>query len=345
MSLLDTYISEVGRHLPRKNRRDIEAEIRSTIEDILEERSQKSDKAIDEELTLAVLKEYGSPEHVAASYLPERYLVGPRLYPLFWLILRIVLAVIGVIALITLGIKLAQPGLVLGTAATLIFNSFLNFAASAMSVLGNLVLVFAILQYFLPEFKIDFKDEPDKWDPRTLKDITPTDRVKIGETVIEIIGACAAIVIFNFYPQLVSFTPSLNGLFDNGTVVTFPVLSEAFFRYVPFLTAIWGLTIVLDIVLLRQGSWKPATRWGLIALKAASVGMAVAMLIGPSLVAVTVASLTAGLGDAEAAGILFTLITQLVRVGLVLAIIFGGVDIIKSVIRLFRPASPQPIAS
>ena len=341
MNLLDTYISEVGRHLPRKNRHDIEAEIHSTIEDILEEHSQKSGNPVDDELTFTVLKEYGSPEHVAASYLPERYLVGPRLYPLFWLILRIVLSVIGVIAMITLGIKLAQPGLILDTAASLIFNTLLDYAASAMSVLGNLVLVFVVLQYFLPEFKIDFKDEPGKWDPHTLKDITPSDRVSIGETVIEIIGACAAIVIFNFYPQLVSYTPSLNGIFDNGTVVILPVLSEAFFRYVPFLTAIWGLTILLDIVLLRQGFWKPATRWALIALKVASVAMAIVMLLGPSLVAVTVGSLTAGLGDAEAAGILFTLITQIVRVALILAIIFGGVDVIKSVIRLFRPSSPH----
>ena len=35
MKLIDRYIAEVGRHLPRKQRADIEAEIRSTLEDIL----------------------------------------------------------------------------------------------------------------------------------------------------------------------------------------------------------------------------------------------------------------------------------------------------------------------
>jgi uncharacterized protein (UPF0216 family) len=39
MNLIDKYITEVGKHLPRKNRADIEAEIRSTLEDMLEERS------------------------------------------------------------------------------------------------------------------------------------------------------------------------------------------------------------------------------------------------------------------------------------------------------------------
>ena len=49
MNLLDTYISEIGRRLPRRNHKDIEAEIRSTIEDILEERSGKSGQPVDED--------------------------------------------------------------------------------------------------------------------------------------------------------------------------------------------------------------------------------------------------------------------------------------------------------
>ena len=36
MSLINRYIAEVGRHLPEKDRSDIEAEIRSTLEDMLE---------------------------------------------------------------------------------------------------------------------------------------------------------------------------------------------------------------------------------------------------------------------------------------------------------------------
>jgi hypothetical protein len=38
MSLIDRYIAEVGRQLPEKDRADIEAEIRSTLEDGIEER-------------------------------------------------------------------------------------------------------------------------------------------------------------------------------------------------------------------------------------------------------------------------------------------------------------------
>ena len=99
-NLMDTYASEVGRRLPRKTRSDIQAEIRSILQDMLEERSRKTGKPVDDEMTLDILKEYGSPEKVAATYLGERYLIGPRLYPMFMLVMRIVLIVTGVLAAI-----------------------------------------------------------------------------------------------------------------------------------------------------------------------------------------------------------------------------------------------------
>ena len=37
MELIDRYVREVGRHLPRKNRADIETELRSLLVDNLED--------------------------------------------------------------------------------------------------------------------------------------------------------------------------------------------------------------------------------------------------------------------------------------------------------------------
>jgi HAAS len=110
MKLIDTYISEVGRRLPKKNRADIEAEIRSTLEDMLEERGRKAGKPVDDELVVEVLREFGAPEKVAASYQGERYLISPQLFPTFLLVLKIVLSVFGTLALIGLGVQLARSG-------------------------------------------------------------------------------------------------------------------------------------------------------------------------------------------------------------------------------------------
>ncbi len=90
--LLDRYVIEVGKHLPRKNRVDIEREIRSSLEDMLEDRSKESGQPVDDALILDLLRGYGAPETVAATYLPERYLIGPRLYPFFSMVVKIVWA-------------------------------------------------------------------------------------------------------------------------------------------------------------------------------------------------------------------------------------------------------------
>lgn len=337
-NLIDTYVSEVGRHLPWKTHTDIEAEIRSILQDMLEERSQKTGKPVDKEMTLDVLKAYGAPEKVAATYLGERYLIGPRLYPIFMLVLRIVLMVTGILAAIGLGIALSQT---LGHySAETIIKAIANFATSIMIALGNIVLIFAILEWalFRAGAKVDVKGLPKEkeWDPRSLTKVSTPNQVKMGETIVEIVGCFAAIVIFNFYPQIISFTPSLNSVFENGnwSSVTFaPLLSEAFFYYIPFLTLIWASTIILNIVLLRMGHWTTLTRVFVIGLKVITILIAGVMLAGPSLIAVTTPTLTSALGDADAARILIIMITQGVHVALWLAIIGGSIDVIRMIYR------------
>ena len=340
-NLIDSYVSEVGRRLPRKTRGDIEAEIRSILQDMLDERSQKAGKPVDEEMTLGVLKAYGAPEKVAATYLGERYLIGPRLYPTFMLVLRIVLVVIGVLAAIGLGVALSHVQSPQNAAQTLL-TAIGNFVVSVMTALGNLVLIFAIIEWalFRAGAKADFKGLPQEkeWDPRTLLKASPSNLVKMGETIAEIVGAFVAIIIFNFYPQVIGF-----GIFSNGnwyvgagTAVSAPLLSQAFFHFVPYLTVVWGLTILLDFVLLRKGHWDIVTRVFFIALKIVNIAIAAGMLAAPSLLALTTASLTPALGGAEAARSLITLLSLFVRIALWLAIFGSVVEIIRAISRLAR---------
>jgi hypothetical protein len=344
-NLIDTYVSEVGRRLPKKTRADIEAEIRSILQDMLEERSQKTGKPVDDDLTLEVLKEYGDPEKVAATYQGERYLIGPRLYPIFMLVLRIVLVVTGVLAAIGLGLALSQT---FGN-PQITFETFLkaigNFGATIMTALGNIVLIFAVLEWalFRAGGKVEIKGLPKEkeWDPRTLTKVSMPNQVKMGETIAEIVGCFAAIVIFNFYPQIIGFTPSLNGLVESGkwaigfgNINFVPILSQAFFYFVPYLTLVWALTILLDVILLRMGYWNAVTHICRIGLKIVNIVIAAAMLGVPSLLAITSASLTTAFGDAEAARILMTMLSQFVRIALWISIIGNSIEIIRAISRL-----------
>jgi hypothetical protein len=339
-NLIDTYVSEVGRRLPRNIRRDIEAEIRSILQDMLEERSQKIGKPVDEEMTLEVLKAYGAPEKVAATYQGERYLIGPRLYPIFTLVLRIVLVVLGVLAAIGLGVALSHT---LGnpqTAIEIVLKAVANFIGSILTALGNMVLIFAILEWalFRAGTQVAFKGLPNEkpWDPRSLVKISPSNQVKMGETIVEIVGCFIAIVLFNFYPQVFGFGigPGGSWYVGTGNFTVIPLLSDAFFHFVPYLTLIWVLTIILDIILLRTGHWNALTRLSLIGLRIVNIVIAAAMLGVPSLLAITAASLTPALGSADAAQTLMTVLSLAVRVALWLSIFGNTVEIIRTVSRL-----------
>ncbi len=339
-NLIDTYVSEVGRHLPGKTRSDIQAEIRSILQDMLDERSQKTGKPVDEQMTLEVLKEYGAPEKVAATYLGERYLIGPRLYPIFVMVMRIVLSVIGVLAAIGLGIALYQTTLFPLNAFEIIIKAIANFIASAFTGLGTIVLIFAILEWVLYRSGngIDLKGtlKEKEWDPRSLARITPTNQIKVGEIIIEVVGCFVAIVLFNFYPQVfgIGTGPGGSWYIGVGNLRVYPLLSEAFFHFVPYLTLVWALTIILDIILLRNGTWNTLTRLCLIGLKVVNILIALAILAGPSLLALTTGSLTIILGNVEWARTLMTTLNQLVRVLLWITIIGNAIEIIRSVSRL-----------
>jgi hypothetical protein len=343
---IDTYVSEVGRRLPGKTRADIEAEIRSILQDMLEERSQEAGKPVDDEMTLEVLKAYGAPDKVAATYLGERFLIGPRLYPIFMLVARIVLIVLGVLAAAGLGIALYQASQTPWDAFTIIFKAIANLIASVITALGNIVIIFAIIEWalFRAGVKADIKGMPKEkeWDPRSLARLSTPNRVKVGETIIEIVGCFVIIVIFNFYPQIIGFTSSLNGVAESGWAIGFrnvtfiPLLSEAFFNFVPYLTLVWGLTILLDIVLLRLGQWNLVTHICLVGLKVVNIIIVAAMLGVPTLLAVTTATLTTALGDPQAAGTLMTLLTQIVKVALWITIFGNGIEIIKAITLMAR---------
>lgn len=306
MNLIDTYVSEVGRHLPQKSRADIEAEMRSVLEDMLDERSKKAGKPADDEMVFDLLKEYGAPERVAASYLPERHLIGPQLFPLFMLVVKIVFSVLGIMALIGFGIAVATTGATSQAFLELLGKSILQAAGGATQVFGNIVLVFEILLNF------------------------------------------AAILVFNFYPQLFNFGYSADSVWfiapseiTKHQIGSAPLLSEAFFRYVPFLTVVWALEILLNILLLRQGYWRPATRWFSAAVKTAGFGIGTAMLFGPSLIGLTPDMLTV-LGSAAEA-VIFSLNIS-ARIVLAIIVVVEGIEIIQAIPHLLSKKKVTPIA-
>ena len=347
MNLIDTYVSEVGRRLPRKTRSDIEAELRSVLEDMLEERSQKTGKPVDDEMTFEVLKEYGAPDKVAASYMPERYLIGPSLYPTFLMVLRIVFPVIAVLAGFGALFTASHTAYTTNEIGKIFASVLVGVATTAISALGNLVLIFALIEWVMRQEGIALKGKnlpkAKEWDPRSLTKLSTPNQVKVAEAIIEIVGCFAAIVLFNFYPQIIGIGTAPGGgwYVGAGNWTTVPLLSAAFFHFVPYLTAIWVLTILLNILLLRLGHWDLRTRFALIGLKVINILIAALMLSGPTLLAITINSVTPLFGAAGAES-LVALLNVLVAVALWITIAGNGIEIIKAISRLVSDQLPSP---
>jgi hypothetical protein len=347
MNLIDNYVSEVGRRLPSKTRADIEAEIRSALEDMLEERSRKAGRPVDDEMVFEVLKEYGDPEKVAASYLPERYLIGPSLYPVFLILVKVVLIVTGVLAMIGLGIGLGQSAPNLQAGFQILFKAVGNFFTSALTSLASVVFIFAIIEWaiYTSGEKVDLKGLPvaKAWDPHSLIKISPPNRIKLGDTIAEVVFTFIAIFLFNFYPQAfqIGYSSAGNWYVGVGNWTSVPILSEAFFHYVPYLTIVWVVTIVLDIILLSQGYWNTGTRVISIGLKVVNIAIAAAMLAGPSLIGLKANSLPATAMDPATLQTLINVMYQFFRVALWLSILGNTVEIIRAFSRMItnRPMS------
>ena len=222
MNLIDRYVTEVGKYLPRKNRLDIEAELRSTLEDMLEDRSQQTGRLADEALASELLQEYGAPRKVAASYQTHPYLIGPRMFPTYTLVLKIVLFAV------TLGLSIATIVSVVSSTMTSpeVLSALGEFVASLVSALlaafGNVTLVFAILERVMPVSEFE---EKEKWTPAELTKEPEPNQVKTGERIASIIFTLAGLMVLNFYPQILSIW-----MIENGNFVPLVTLSEAFFR-------------------------------------------------------------------------------------------------------------------
>src|SRR5699024_9681623 len=99
-ALTETYVDNVIGHLPENSRADIAAEIRATINDMVEDRLGEFDHPAEEQSAAAerqVLEELGDPIRLSREYTNSpQHLIGPAFYPLYIWSLRWVLPTVAV---------------------------------------------------------------------------------------------------------------------------------------------------------------------------------------------------------------------------------------------------------
>jgi hypothetical protein len=214
---------------------------------------------------LSVLEQFGAPEEMAARYHAPRYLIGPVLYPIFRLVLGIVLVVMLFVNL--LGLAVAAGTNTVGSLSTTLLNLF----GSIIQAAGMVTLIFAVLE----RYGVGSEGKTQSWNPASLPPVKDLQRASRVEAAVEIAFTTAVLIWANFY-----LNRGTGALFYNGEWQAIPLFSQEFLQYIPWLTWVWSADILVNIVLLVRGRWEPATRVAALVVAAVTAVIFYRMLVG-----------------------------------------------------------------
>jgi hypothetical protein len=249
MSLIDRYIAEVGRHLPEKDRADIEAEIRSMLEDMLEERSQQTGKSVDDKVIVEVLEQLGNPQLLASKYAPpKRYLIGPGWYEVYIKTLqRVLFTALPIFAAVTFILTLTRDPL-----------DFINAVGEAVGGVFNVglqILFWITVVFVFLERSDEIPNEPKGADSRAwtvaqLPELPGKRQISIAENVMNI-ASILFVLIWIALPLMLDWF--------QGETLSVPFLHPNLWNFwLPLFFVIMGLTLVHEVFQLKIGNWTPA---------------------------------------------------------------------------------------
>jgi hypothetical protein len=273
MDLIDRYAHEVGQYLPHRMRADVEAELRSLLTDSVEERARAEGVAASDALAGTVLREFGTPKDVAARYGPEpQYLIGPRLYPIYVVSVKVMLPVLAalVVALVVAG-RFQEPGE--QPSLAVFIRATGKFLWGALVNLGIMTLVFALVERAMRTREA----AGTGFDPSRLPPVEDPDKISYFGRIFAIYMIAVLALAFNVFPGWVAIF-----VFHGNEGTVYPLLAPEFDRYLPLLNAWWFLAFVLNLVVLRQGRWRRPTRWADFGLEVANALILLVIVTGPS---------------------------------------------------------------
>jgi hypothetical protein len=166
--LLERYLAAVGRYLPGESKNDTLAELRANLLAQMEDKAEALGRALTEEEEAEILRGHGHPSMVAAHYRPRRQLIGPEIFPFYWLTIRRVLPFVVVVFVVSRAL-----GMIYGPPLShMIVPSIFDLYRTLFYFFGWLTLMFAAVEFFhvrYPEMVTLYA----KWDPRKLAKVEP----------------------------------------------------------------------------------------------------------------------------------------------------------------------------
>ena len=268
MNLVDRYIAEVGRHLPEKNRSDIKAEIRSMLEDMLEERGARANSA-DDKVIVETLEGLGDPKLLASKYAPpKRYLIGPGWYEVYLQTLqRVLYIVLPLFAAVTIVLTLAANPLDLATALGKAIGGAFEVG---LQIFFWMTIVFIFLER---SEEVPYKVEETGTKAWTVAQLpkTPHKRqISIGEALTD--------VVMELFLLLWIVLPPIQSWLQ-GELEFIPFFHPNLWNlWLPIFFVLLVLSLIHDVFKLKIGNWTPALTVTNVILCLASIVYVVALV-------------------------------------------------------------------
>lgn len=249
--MIETYINDTVRLLPRRQRGDVATELRSLLDEELQARAQESGRSPDESLALSLVRGYGSPNEAAARYQPPWTIIDPADSKSF-----IRAAILGAGVLIVLSALSRRQPSPAPTAEDLVTIGILAW-------LGFLVVAFGAKNWIRRRWPATLP-----WKPR--------DRDRANRVGTAVVVPIASLVVVLYGAPVWVLDHVSRGRFDTS----WATYTEDFQRLgLPCLIGLMvGLLALLSFVAIR-GRWSWLTRRINIGLNLAMVGLILSLAV------------------------------------------------------------------
>ncbi len=220
MELLDRYLHAIKFWLPRAQQDDIVAELSEDIRSQIEEQEAKLGRKLNDAEIASILMERGRPLFVANRYLPQQYLIGPILFPVYRVVVTIVvLCYLVPRLLLWIGLMLLDPIYRSPHAVTAyLTRAWPTFWNATFIAIGVVTAVFAVLERV--QSKTRFLEN---WDPRKLPPVRDPNRIPRFNPILELtanlvfavwwVSGMWSQIIFDRAGVRIVLTPAWHGFF------------------------------------------------------------------------------------------------------------------------------------
>lgn len=263
-TLTDRYVAEALRGVPARQRTDIEAELRTSIEDAIEDRLGAGADAPSAEHD--VLAELGAPRRLGARY-SERptYLIGPELYLDYTRVLSVLLSTVVPIWFLFSGVVNFVTG---SSALDTLGGALYGALETAMSLAFFTTLVFAVIE------RTRRSKRSAVWNPASLPEVLDKRNYfteLIGGVVFTLLIAGALVAAQTIAGVEAAdgsrMGPIATGLWESGAfyIALFYAFVSISFHVFSYYTG-WSVsnaiaTVILDVLFAVPVVWLAASGW------------------------------------------------------------------------------------